>query len=268
MRECSRPDRWCLGAGLAVACLLSSLAISPRTLAEPPMLRPSEPATARSRAGSLRVESPVGTAGSVFLHWSGTIAPPMSDQLATAFEAFRTSRTRVVLVLNSGGGSVAEGEKVITLLQRIRRTHRFDTVVSRGGTCGSMCLPLYLQGEARFGARTSSWLFHEVTRPGSLPDVKKRVSGRYMQLIDLYWVPAGVSRAWLDRMLAEIDNHDYWQTGEQLIRDNAGIITEVIENRTPRNLETEEMLMMPKEAQSLPAKGASIKGGLGRPAPR
>lgn len=250
-----------IAASLAVASLAGLHIGTAR--AEPPVRETIDPAMQRPRAGSLRVESPVGTAGSVFLHWGGTIAPPMADQLASAYEAFKSSRSRVVLVMNSGGGNVAEGERVIALLQRIRRTHRLDTVVTRGGTCGSMCLPLYLQGETRFGARTSSWLFHEVTRAGSLPDTKKRVSGRYMQLIDLYWVPAGVSRAWIDRMLGFIDNHDYWQTGEELIRDNAGIITQVIENRTPRNLETEEMLMMPNEA-----KRTTVKSGIGLPAAR
>ncbi len=223
----------------ALVCL-SILVANDVAKAEPPVLRnqPASPA----RVGTLRVESPVNQAGSVILHWTGTIAAPMHDRLQAAFEAFASTRFRVVLVMNSGGGVVSEGEKVIGLLQRIRRTHQLDTVVMRGGMCGSMCLPVYLQGQKRFGARTSSWLFHEITKRGSQPFAKKKVDGRYSQLIDLYWVPAGVSRTWIDRMLPLADGHDYWQTGQELITERSGIITDPIENRSQRILETDDAI--------------------------
>lgn len=207
----------------------------------PPILHP----------GTLTVTSPVGNAGSVYLRWDGTIAAPMAGEIEKAFEAFKSSRRRFVLVLNTGGGSVREGEKVIELLQRMRKTHRVDTAVERGGRCGSMCVPIYLQGETRFGARASAWLFHEITLPGSLFGKQRRVEGGYMRLIEKYWIPAGVPRAWIDRMLKQAEGYDYWQTGDNLIADQTNIITRPIENRTRRNLEADST--MPAQAKAAPS---------------
>lgn len=230
-------------AALAVATVvgMAAAAIS-SALAEPPSMPPGTPEPPRFVAGTLRVTSPPSAAGSVFLHWEGTIAAPMAEQIERVYEAFAASRRRFVLVLNTGGGSVTEGEKVIALLRRIKRTHTLDTSVGPGARCGSMCLPLYLQGDTRFGARSSAWLFHEVTRRGSGFGKLRRVEGSQRRLIDAYWIPAGVSRPWIERMLQESDNHDWWQTGAELIADRAGIITRPIENRRPRRLEIEQMM--------------------------
>lgn len=207
--------------------------------AEPPYRPDTGEKVRRLTPGTLRVASPPGAAGSVYLYWNGTIAHPMAQQIGEAFDAFKGSRRRFVLHFDSGGGSVMEGERVIALLIKIRSSHQLDTVVGPGSRCGSMCLPLYLQGQNRFGARSSSWLFHEITRPGSAAFQQKRVEGSYARLIGRYWIPAGVSKAWIDEMLKLTDNHDWWQTGQDLITANAGIITRPIDNRRPRHLEVE-----------------------------
>jgi ATP-dependent protease ClpP protease subunit len=222
-----------MGLGFAVALSLSC----PPAHAEPPQRSAGGPEVRRLTPGVLRVSSPPSAAGTLLLYWDGTIAPPMAAQITQAFEAFRTSRRRIVLALNTGGGSVAEGERVIEVLRRIRITHQLDTTVGPGGRCGSMCLPIFLQGQNRFGARASSWLFHEITRPGVQFGRHKRVEGSYRRLIDAYWKPAGVSQTWIDQMLTQTDNHDWWQTGHDLIVGKSGIITRPIENRRARNLE-------------------------------
>lgn len=230
--------RWPAGVCklIGAALTLQGLALPSPAHAEPPTLRGEPPPLAR-RAGTLRVESPVNQAGTVLLHWNGTIAAPMHDQLLQAFEAFKSSRTRFMLVLNSGGGSVGEGERVIALLRRIRRTHRFDTSVRNGSTCGSMCVPLFLQGDRRYGARTSAWLLHEVTQAGSLPGRKKKVEGRYEALIRTHGLPVGVSEAWINKVLPLTEGYDVWLTGQELIAEGSGIITDPIESRTKRDLE-------------------------------
>jgi hypothetical protein len=53
---------------------------------------------------------------------------------------------RVVLFLNSAGGQVDEGDRVIHLLDRIKPTHRLITVVLDGSLCASMCIPVFLPG--------------------------------------------------------------------------------------------------------------------------
>ena len=233
----------CRGA----AALFMALSAIPAG-AEPPVMHgPAAPAGDR---GTLTVTSPYGSPGTVILRWDGTIATPMAQNIEKAIDAFRSSRRRFVLVLNSGGGSVAEGERVIALLQKIRATHQLDTAVERGGRCGSMCVPIYLQGQSRFGARSSAWLFHEITRPSTNFGKHTKVEGSYMRLIEKYWIPAGVSKTWVDRMLQLADGHDYWQTGENLINDGANIITRPLENRTKRNLDPDTM--MPPQAKSTP----------------
>lgn len=226
-----------LARGSAGLGVLACVGVIPAQ-SEPPSRTEVVPVI-RHIPGTLRVVSPHQQAGTVFLHWEGTIAAPMASQIDEAFQAFASSRRRFVLFINSGGGSVLEGEKVIALLQKIKRTHQFDTSVSQGSRCGSMCIPVYLQGRNRFAGRSSSWLFHEVTRPGAQYGSTKRVAESYRRLIEKYWVPAGVSQTWIERMLVETNNHDWWQTGNDLITDKAGIITHVVENRRPRNLEAD-----------------------------
>lgn len=248
----ARASRWrgALSAALAVTLVGLSLPAA----AEPPTL--TGPGPPRVTPGTLTVTSPVGSSGSVFLRWEGTIAAPMATQIQAAFDAFKANRRRFVLVLNTGGGSVAEGERVIAILQQMRKSHQVDTAVERGARCGSMCVPVYLQGETRFGARASAWLFHEVTRPGSGYGRNKKVEGSYMRLIEKYWVPAGVSRPWIDRMLPLATDYDYWQTGENLIVDKAGIITRPIENRSRRALEgDDQMPAQPRTARRPGARG-------------
>lgn len=252
------------GATAALVALVGVFA-TPAS-AEPPSRIEVVPVL-RHIPGTLRVVSPHQNAGTVFLHWEGTIAAPMADQIDTAFQAFASTRRRFVLFLNTGGGSVLEGEKVIAVLQKIKRTHQLDTSVSQGSRCGSMCIPVYLQGRSRFAGRSSSWLFHEVTRPGAQYGSTKRVAESYRRLIDKYWVPAGVSQTWIERMLVETNNHDWWQTGNDLIADKAGIITHALENRRARNLEADMPTTTPGAAVAVPPGKAPRPSASVQPSP-
>ena len=252
------------GATAALVALVGIFA-TPAS-AEPPSRIEVVPVL-RHIPSTLRVVSPHQHAGTVFLHWEGTIAAPMADQIDTAFQAFASTRRRFVLFLNTGGGSVLEGEKVIAVLQKIKRTHQLDTSVSQGSRCGSMCIPVYLQGRSRFAGRSSSWLFHEVTRPGAQYGSTKRVAESYRRLIDKYWVPAGVSQTWIERMLVETNNHDWWQTGNDLIADKAGIITHALENRRPRNLEADMPTTTPGAAVAAPPGKAPRPSASVQPSP-
>ncbi len=195
----------------------------------------------------------------------------MAQEIEKVFDAFKSTRRRFVLALNSGGGSVAEGERVIAVLQRIRQTHQLDTAVERGARCGSMCLPVYLQGTNRYGAHSSSWLFHEITRPSPNFGKHTRVDGSYRRLIEKYWIPAGVSRSWIDRMLPLADGHDYWQTGENLIKDGANIITRPLENRTRRKFDLDGAPLAqarrtpPASPIAAPSAPGSVQQELGEP---
>ena len=253
-------------AGATAALVALACVVATPAPAEPPSRVEVVPVI-RHIPGTLRVVSPHQHAGTVFLHWEGTIAAPMASQIEAAFLAFASTRRRFVLFLNTGGGSVLEGEKVIAVLQKIKRTHQLDTSVSQGSRCWSMCIPVYLQGRTRFAGRSSSWLFHEVTRPGAQYGSTKRVAESYRRLIDKYWVPAGVSQTWIERMLVETNNHDWWQTGNDLIADKAGIITHALENRRARNLEADMPMPTPGAAVASPPAKVPRPPTTGQPSP-
>jgi ATP-dependent protease ClpP protease subunit len=187
--------------------------------------------------GRLRVAPSGARGGTIVMSWVGPILAPMSSEVRAALERHKDANTRFVLRLSSGGGSVAEGERVIELLRQIKQTHELETVVAHGDRCGSMCVFIYLQGQKRIGALTSSWLFHEVSR-------KDRETGkiialdraRWEQLVDKYFRPAGVSDTWIAQMKEHTVKSDYWQTGADLVQANSGIIHAALGNTMARNV--------------------------------
>jgi ATP-dependent protease ClpP protease subunit len=185
--------------------------------------------------GELRVAFSNTRIGTLVMTWQGPIAAPMANQIRDAFENRKGQATRLVLRLSSHGGSVAEGERVIEVLRQIKSTHQLDTVVSQGDVCGSMCVFIYVQGQKRFGALTSSWLFHEVshTDPATKQTIKLDRTA-WERLVDKYFRPAGVSDAWITDLKPRTIEADYWQTGADLIRSSSGIIHEPIANQTAR----------------------------------
>jgi hypothetical protein len=201
--------------------------------------------TAGSTTGALAQDTEVGqlkvglnSSRTLVLQWRGRMAEPMAQQFQAAFDQHRSQANRVVLVLNSGGGSVREGERVIQILRAITRTHRLETYVTHGSTCGSMCVPVYLQGQKRVAALSSTWLFHEVSK--SDKTTKKTIAldrEQFERLVDTYFLPAGVSPTWVAKMKPHTLRSDYWQTGADLANDNSGIFHEALGNRTPRYVE-------------------------------
>jgi hypothetical protein len=56
---------------------------------------------------------------------------------------------RVALFLDSAGGRVDDGDRLIEALNEIKLRHQLITVVPHGKLCASMCIPIFLQGEDR-----------------------------------------------------------------------------------------------------------------------
>jgi ATP-dependent protease ClpP protease subunit len=204
--------------------------------------------------GALSVSLSTSRPGSVVMNWRGPIAAPMANQIRDAFESHKGKASRFVLRISSTGGLVPEGERVIEVLTQIRATHQLDTAVTQGDVCASMCVFIYLQGQKRFGALTSSWLFHEVSHM----DAKTRQTTRldrpaWERLVDKYMRPAGVSEEWIADMKPRTVNSDYWQTGSDLIRANSGIIHEQLANQTARYVAPSPGAKQPGSAEA--AKG-------------
>jgi hypothetical protein len=167
--------------------------------------------------------------------WRGRIEAPMSAEISAAFEQNKNGVKGVVLKLDSEGGSVAEGERVIGVLREIKKTHKLHTVVGPGRKCGSMCVFIYVQGQKRLAAPASLWLFHEV----SFKDPKTHLITRldrnsWERLVDKYWLPAGVDQKWIESVKAHTIGSDYWQSGENLLRDGSNIIQQSLSDEQRR----------------------------------
>lgn len=190
---------------------------------------------AASDGGNLKLLPAEKSPDAIVMTWVGGVARPMADQIRAAFQDNKDRARRVVFRISSGGGSVAEGERVIEVLRGIRQTHRLETVVERGHRCGSMCVFIYLQGEHRIAALSSLWLFHEV----SFHDPQTRQITRldrpgWERLVNTYFGPAGVSPEWTERMKPLTVKSDYWQTGADLLNDKSGIFHQALGNQQER----------------------------------
>jgi hypothetical protein len=217
-------------ASTASVLLLAALALVALLLIQ------VSPATAEPEQGELKVEQLKPGSSSVVLSWRGKVAAPMAAQIRDAFERHRHQGTRIVLTLDSGGGSVAEGERFIEVLRRIKETHHLTTAVTQGQKCGSMCVFIYVQGHERVGALTSAWLFHEISRKD--PHTNRIVLNRsqWEELVDKYFRPAGVSDKWIAEMKPYTIGSDYWQTGGDLVQANSGIIHRTLSNHRRREI--------------------------------
>ena len=177
----------CLGTMTSIAMLVSVAILAIAVL----LATQVRPASAEEAGqGRLRIKGPTSGSNTVVMAWHGEIAAPMAAQISEAFEARKASATRFVLLLDSGGGSVAEGERAIDVLRRIKQTHELMTAVAHGHKCGSMCVFIFVQGHERVAALTSAWLFHEVSRMD--PNTKRIIDlnrPRWEQLIDKYFRP-------------------------------------------------------------------------------
>jgi ATP-dependent protease ClpP protease subunit len=174
------------------------------------------------------------------LLWTGTIENGMHEKIEAEFDKVKDQIKRVDLYLNSCGGSIREMKATIASLRQIKKTHRLETGVGWANECASACVPIFLQGQSRYGALTSSWLFHEAGRgelePVGQPPDKVTVSRELTErLFNDYYLPAGVSKKWLDRLRRLIKDQDYFQTGEDLVKDESHIITHPLDNVVPRD---------------------------------
>ena len=175
------------------------------------------------------------------LMWTGTIGNGMHEKIEVEFDKAKDRIKRLDLSLNSCGGNIREMEATIASLRHIKKTHRLETEVGWAHECASACVPIFLQGQSRYGALTSSWVFHEAAGPQEIEamgrDADKVTVSRELteRLFNDYYVPAGVSKKWLDRLRGLIKNQDYFQTGEDLVKDESHIITDPLDNVVPRD---------------------------------
>jgi ATP-dependent protease ClpP protease subunit len=186
-------------------------------------------------AGTLRYQK-FPQKGTTVLYWNGGIYPPMAQTFEAALAQFKPDTKRFVLVLDSPGGSVNESEHVIALLRDLKKTHRFDTAVDAGATCASMCPFIYAQGQRRMAAPASMWMFHETMRINVKGDPLYLERDLWIELVDKYFPPAGISPRWIDHLKGAVKSRDYFASGDSLLRTKTGLITNAIKNFRDRDI--------------------------------
>lgn len=174
------------------------------------------------------------------LRWLGTVNGRMAGDINAAFEAQRKRATAVEVVLQSCGGGTDDMSAAIGVLQQIKATHKLTTVVERGATCASACIPIFLASDRRRAALSSLWFFHRSWRhelTGGVDAVLTSVpsTSSMKRFLERHYAPAGVSHEWLAHLADIIEkNGGYWQTGRDLWTAKSGIITETLGDIEPQ----------------------------------
>ena len=183
----------------------------------------------------------------IVLGWSGPVQEPMSERIARPSIATRPIDVRLVLILNSPGGSIEQGRKVVAAI--CGRDRAIDTLVQKAGVCASMCVPIFLAGTERMADPEAYFMFHQASLNSSARENMKRqqlsdtetalfsqtVEGDRDASHDDFFRNdmgiRGVSKVWLVRMREKIPGRDIWMSGQQLVDERSGIVDRLI--RTP-----------------------------------
>ena len=108
----------------------------------------------------------------IVLGWSGPVQEPMSERVAAAFDRYKADRRRLVLILNSPGGSIEHGRKVVAAIRA--RDRAIDTFVQKAGVCASMCVPIFLAGSKRIADPEAYFMFHQASLNSGARENMKR----------------------------------------------------------------------------------------------
>lgn len=164
----------------------------------------------------------------------GDIAYPLADNLDELVAKMKPKQ-RLLFRLDSRGGSHQQGTRMVETLKNEKAKGReIFTSVENGDTCGSMCVPLFMQGKRRYGGEGSLFMFHGATRPEitNVPDASKTE-----EVIE-EMAKAGLSREWIEARRTDgvfTKPGAYWISGKELFDARAQAITHII----PRHV-TEE----------------------------
>ncbi|MEO0400416.1 MAG: ATP-dependent Clp protease proteolytic subunit [Pseudomonadota bacterium] len=170
--------------------------------------------------------------GAVVLSWRSAVEAPMARRFEEAFDAWADETDRFIIDLNSPGGSLGEGARVIEVIEEMQRTHQVDTHVGRGRSCLSMCVPIFLLGEERRAAGSSRWMFHEPSTRDAVTGEEVRIprfEQRYVadRFVERYFVQSPMDQEWLAKLEEDWQGKDVWRTGRQLYGEGANVILEL-----------------------------------------
>lgn len=185
--------------------------------------------------------------GRIVLGWSGPVQEPMGERVAAAFDRYKADQRRLVLILNSPGGSIEHGRRIVAAIRA--RGREIDTLVQKAGVCASMCVPIFLAGTERVADPEALFMFHQASlNSRASENIKRQEFGGSEKAIfsqavktietqvtdDLFRNDIGirgVNLVWLARMREKISGRDVWMSGQQLVDEGSGIVDHLI--RTP-----------------------------------
>jgi ATP-dependent protease ClpP protease subunit len=180
----------------------------------------------------------------VVLAWSGPVQEPMSERIAAALERYKADPRLLVLMLNSPGGSIEHGRKVIAVMRARKRP--VNTLVQKGGVCASMCVPIFLSATQRMADPESRFMFHQARLSSSVTQRvnRQRLSDddkdRFTKAVKEFEADAtdelfredigirGVNTAWAEKMRGRIAGRDLWLSGQQLMDEGSGIVDRLV----------------------------------------
>lgn len=141
---------------------------------------------------------------------------------------FLKKNKEVIIDLSSGGGSVEEGYKIITFVNKIKTLgFKVKTRIQNGRMCGSMCVPVFLSADIREAAPTSAFMFHGVTTGWSTKPNKQSTDELFFYMKSRGLSESFESYLWSEEALSAPG--EYWLTGNELMELNSGIITKLMD---------------------------------------
>lgn len=180
--------------------------------------------------GRLVVKPDAGDPDAVVFIWRSDVETPMARRFAEGFDEWKGETRRIIIDLNSPGGSIHEGEEVIRAIERMKKTHIVDTRVRARRACYSMCVPIFLQGEQRTAAASSKWMFHEPIAVDAIsgkevrqPAFERRYAAR--KFFTRYFANSDMDPAWREKLLQDMKGKEIWKTGRALVDEGSGIVT-------------------------------------------
>ena len=180
----------------------------------------------------------------VLLAWSGPVEAPMRDQIAGALDQYRNDKRRLIISLNSPGGSVAHGREVTKAILLAGNLRQIETFVDKDAICASMCVPIYLVGATRIADPKARFMFHEASMAIPGLDRIDRIDRTYREEItsrvknlehrmtdDIFLSDLDAPRVatdWRVQMRRKIAGRDIWLTGKQLMEQNSGVVDSLV----------------------------------------
>ncbi len=170
--------------------------------------------------------------GAVELSWKSAVDVPMAKRFYEAFEKWKDKTEQFVIKLHSSGGSLREGREVIAVIEHMKKTHRIITLVGARRSCLSMCVPIFLHGDERIAYGSSKWMFHEPRNLDFFTDKEIKVPEFERQrmirkFVERYFVQSPIKAIWRKDLLEKWKGKDIWRSGQQLVDEQAGVITDL-----------------------------------------